>query len=336
MNEVQFTYVGIDVSKDTFNFYFSGTDGKVANSRQGWQKFMKAIPAGSVCGMEATGVYHYRLASFLHSKGFPVLVFNPLRVKRHMQSLGIKAKTDKADARIICDYAQTDKAKLCKWEPMSPKLARARSIVTVLSALSKTANRCSNVKHSVSLTLGMDKTLLNPLAVLSNACREQKRALEKELIGIVNELWPEKLRLLKTIKGVGAFTASVLLVVTRGMEFATSARLSSYCGLAPDNRESGVSIKGKGHIVKVGSHYLRACLCMCAFSAVQCNATCKAFYGRLLAKGKAKFSAMTAVMHRLVKICWGVVNSGEPWRGASRCSIMPFFKKKLSLCCERE
>jgi len=250
-------------------------------------------------------------------------VFNPLRVKHYIQSLGVKAKTDKSDARSICGFSKTEKAQLCNFEPMSPKLARARSIVTILSSLSKTVSRSFNVNHAIGIIAGVkDKNLLNVLNNVSDVCKEHKKALEKELFGIVKELYPDKFKLLKTINGIGALTASVMLVVTRGMEFETSSRLSSFCGLAPDNRESGTSVRGKGHIVKVGSRYLRALLCMCAFSSIQSNQACKSLYQRLLAKGKAKFSAMIAVMHRLVKISWGVVNSGVPYRGANYNATM--------------
>jgi transposase len=316
MKKVKSIYVGIDVSKDTFNWHFSGRDGKNANSLSGFRKFVSEAPPGSVVGMEVTGVYHVRLASYLHSMGFRVLVFNALRVKRYMQSLGIKTKTDKSDARVICDYAKTDKAGLCGWEPLSPPLARARAIVTVLASLSKTENRSANVRHAVGVVSGSrDKTLTGIMSDVSRVCRNHRVVLERELLGIVRVLYPERLRLLRSIKGIGSYTACVMLVMTKGLDFETSGRLSSYCGLVPDLRESGVSVKGKGRIVKVGSSYLRSLLCMCAFTSVQYNPVCRSLYRRLLLRGKPKFVAMTAVMHRLVKICWGVVNSGEPYRG---------------------
>jgi transposase len=323
MKKVKSAYVGIDVSKDTFNSHCSGIDGKYSNSRLGWQKFVKSVPLGSIVGMEATGVYHVRLASYLYSKGFQVLVFNPLRVRRYMQYLGVKTKTDKSDARVICGYAKTEKACLCKWEPLSPSLSRARSIVTILSALSKTENRSANVGHSIGFVSGVkDKTLLGVMSDVSGVCRKHRKVLEAELLGIVRVLYPERLRLLESIKGIGSYTACVMLVMAKGLDFATSGRLSSYVGLVPDFRESGVSVKSNGHIVKVGSPYLRACLCMCAFSAIQCNPVCKDLYIRLVSRGKPKFLAMTAVMHRLVKIAFGVVKSGEPYRGNMSLSLM--------------
>lgn len=319
MNRTKIAYIGVDISKDTFNFHYSGKDGKCKNSRQGWQIFAKDIPRNSTIGMEATGVYHVNFARYLHCKGFNVLVFNPLRVKRHMQSLGIKAKTDKSDARIISGYAKTDKAKFCKFEPMCPKLARARAIVTILASLQKIQSRARNVNHAIGIIAGAkDKNLLNPMCNISDVCDDQEEILKKELSGIAKELYPEQYRLLNTITGIGVKTSSVLLVLTRGLSFDSSSRLSSFCGLAPDVRESGTSVRGNGHIVKVGCPYLRGLLFMCAGTSVMHNPLCKDLYNRLKAKNKHTYSALTAVMHRLVKICFGVVKSGEPFRGCNR------------------
>lgn len=54
--------------------------------------------------MEATGYYQYRLAQFLNANGFLVSVVNPLSVKRFIQMKLTKVKTDKSDARSICEY----------------------------------------------------------------------------------------------------------------------------------------------------------------------------------------------------------------------------------------
>lgn len=55
--------------------------------------------------MEATGYYHYRLAQFLYKNGVLVSVVNPLSVKRFIQMKLAKVKTDKNDAKAICEYA---------------------------------------------------------------------------------------------------------------------------------------------------------------------------------------------------------------------------------------
>jgi transposase len=57
--------------------------------------------------MEATGYYHYRFAQFLNKKGIVVSVVNPLSIKRFIQMKLAKVKTDKSDAKAICDYGLT-------------------------------------------------------------------------------------------------------------------------------------------------------------------------------------------------------------------------------------
>lgn len=59
----------------------------------------------SLVVMEATGYYHYRLAQFLYKNAVVVSVVNPLSVKRFIQMKLAKVKTDKSDAKAICDYA---------------------------------------------------------------------------------------------------------------------------------------------------------------------------------------------------------------------------------------
>jgi len=57
---------------------------------------------------------------------------------------------------------------------------------------------------------------------------------------------------------------------------------------------------------------------MCAHNAERFNEPCIRLYSRLLAKGKAKDLATVAVMHKLVKIAFAVVQSGEPCRGGKK------------------
>ena len=314
--------VGIDVSKDTFNAHFSNRDCKYKNNRKGWQMLVKDAPQNSSYAMEATGYYHYRLASYLHSKGFAVVVFNPFRVKRYFESLGIKAKTDKIDARNISDYALAKGNHLRAWKPMSPKHARARVIVSLLSGLSRFERSSGNIKHSLSLVLSKSDSLFNSMTDVKDVCRHHQKALEKELYILCNELFPDSFHLLKTIPGIGSKTAAVMLVCCKGLnEFPAYRNLVSFVGLAPTVKESGTSVKGKGRISKTGNPYLRGLLFMCAMSAINIKGVSKNLYNRLLIKGKNKMLAMVAVMHRLVKIAFGVVHSGEPYKGGNLAPI---------------
>ena len=316
MNIKKSALVGIDVSYKTFNAHFGGMDCKYDNTRKGWQKLVKDAPSGSVYAMEATGYYHYRLASYLHSKGLRVIVFNPYFVKHWVQSLGSKAKTDRIDARVIGLYALTGEARVKEWAPLSPLHSRARVIVSLLNGLSRLGKSAVNINHSVSLVVGKSSDMLGVMSGVSDVCKEHESKLERELVDIVKKLFPEQFRLLVTVPGLGVKTVAVLLVCCGGFEgFVSYRQLVSYIGLAPTVKESGTSVKGKGRISKTGNNYLRSLLFMCALTALSRCKPCNELYSRLVQRGKPKKVAVIAVMHRLAKIAFGVVRSYEPFRG---------------------
>jgi transposase len=319
MNIKKTALVGIDVSYKTFNAHYGGKDCVYGNNRKGWQRLAKEAPANSTYAMEATGNYHYRLAAYLHSKGFKVVVFNPYFVKHWLQSLGSKAKTDRIDARGISLYALAKEAKPKEWKPLSPLHARARVIVSLLSGLSRLGKSAGNINHSISLVVGRTSDMLDVMAGVSGVCREREKVLEKELVEIVKKLFPDQFRLLRTIPSLGNKTAAILLVCCKGFDgFAAYRQLVSFAGLAPKVVESGTSIRGRSRISKTGNSYLRALLFMCALGALSRCVPCRDLYERLTARGKPKKVAIVAVMHRLVKIAFGVVQSGEPYRGNSK------------------
>jgi transposase len=315
MNKKKSFVVGIDVSKGTINAYFKGKDCEYENNRRGWNMLLKEAPSKAAFAMEATGNYHYKLASHLRAKGFDVLVFNPLWVRRYMQSLGSKAKTDRKDAELIAKYAGTEDAQKQSWEPLPPKLARAKVVAALLARLAKMERAAGNMNHAISLVAGKGDSLLDPMGNVSDVCKEQQKALKEELCGLVGELFPEKFRLLQSIPGIGAKTAACILVGTKGLEFKTCRQLASFVGLAPCVYESGVSVRGRGRIRKTGNSYLRALLYVCTMQATKTCKPCADLYDRLVGRGKPKLLARVAVMHRLVKIAFGVIQSGEPYRG---------------------
>ena len=96
---------GVDISKDVFDVYGSeGGHSQFKNDSSGFKLFVSTLAVDTLVVMEATGYYHYRLAQFLYKNGIPVSVVNPLSVKRFIQMKLSKIKTDKSDAKAICDY----------------------------------------------------------------------------------------------------------------------------------------------------------------------------------------------------------------------------------------
>ena len=314
MNERKKSVVGIDVSYLTFNAHCEGRDYKYSNDREGWRMLCKDT-AGEIFAMEATGNYYYRLASYLHSKGSAVLVFNPYRVGCFIKSLGVTTKTDKHDAKMMARYSEQPDAWKYKWELPPKKLERAKAIVSLLSSLTGIASASKNVQHASRLVVGKNDSLLDVMPCISKEVEKQQKHLKKELCEIVSDVYPDKFRNLQSIPGIAEYTAAVLLVLGKGLEcFATSRKFARFIGINPKINQSGTSVNGSNSISKCGNPYIRALLYMCTTASLR-SKPCAELRKRLLEKGKSKMLARVAVMHKLVKIVFGVIQSGEPFRG---------------------
>jgi transposase len=56
--------------------------------------------------LEAPGPYGTPLARALHEAGMVVAVENPARIQAFARTLGVRAKTDRVDARLVARYAR--------------------------------------------------------------------------------------------------------------------------------------------------------------------------------------------------------------------------------------
>ena len=82
-------------------------------------------------------------------------------------------------------------------------------------------------------------------------------------------------------------------------------------GVAPLNKDSG-KFRGKRRICG-GRVKIRCMLYMTALVAVRFNPVIKAFYERLLGKGKPKKVALTACMHKLLIILNAMMKNNQTW-----------------------
>ena len=119
---------------------------------------------------------------------------------------------------------------------------------------------------------------------------------------------------LTTIPGVGPITAAcVLAEVGDFARFPDAAALASYAGLVPALRHSGTRTPLRAGLYPVGNARLRHGLYMATLSAVRFNPWLRAFYRRLLARGKPPLLALTACMRKLLSAMHSVARRRQPF-----------------------
>lgn len=282
------------------------------NDEKGFASFLKVVHTDTLVVMEATGYYHYRLAQFLYKNKVKVSVVNPLSVKRFIQMKLAKVKTDKSDAKAICEYAVINEVPL--YNALTDVQAECLQLFRLMDSYLKKRTATKNKLHG-------EETLGIPSKFVYRSLKRDKKHLDKEIAGIeerllalVKEDQQKQLTLLTSIPGIGIKTALFLIVVTDGFsKFENASQLCSYVGITPTIRESGSSVRGRSRISKVGNKKLRNLLFLCAFNACKYNYACLALYDRIVNKGKSKKLALIAVTNKLLKQCFAIAKSGLPY-----------------------
>ena len=309
MNKIT-TYFGIDISKAVFDVYNSkGEFYQFSNDVKGFKAFLKLLCQQSHCVMEATGYYHQQLAYFLVENGVKVSVENPLSIKRFAQMKLSKVKTDKADAKIICQYAEKTELKL--WKGDSQSRRECEQLMRLLETYVKQKTALENKVHGEKVLGNPCKEVDRSLNRMLKMLNKEITALEEKLTELVREDHQQMLTVVESIPGIGRKTAIMLIVLTDGFtRFSSASALCSYIGLTPIIRQSGSSVRGQARISKMGNRKLRKLLFMCSFNACQHNKACREMYERITSKGKSKKLALVAVSNKLVKQAFAIAQSG--------------------------
>ena len=312
-------FVGIDISKLSFDVaVFSNSQyhsRHFDNDHAGfsallkWVKSFNGIPY--FC-LEATGIYGLALAKYIHAQQHNVVVANPIQTHSFAKMEMSRNKTDQADAMSIARYCQYlyDKGNIAKslFTPKDAAFERVQFLVTRLDQLNKMRSQESN-----RLDVSLDKSAARSVQAMLVFIDKQIIKIKETLASIVqqNEQLKSQVGLLTSIDGVGDKTAWAILAYIGDISlFENAKQISSYAGLNPSIKQSGTSINHSS-LSKMGCARLRKSLYMPALVATRFNPLMKAFYQKLLARGKPKKVALVAVMRKLLVLAYGVLKSGK-------------------------
>jgi transposase len=278
------------------------------DASEGIQRLKRALAAHEVAlvAMEATGKFHRADHRSLHAGGFAVAVVNPLRSRLFAEALGALAKTDRVDCRMLAILG----------ESLKPDAdAPPGELMETLQELARC--RDATVAARTALLNRLGATTARPAAV---EIKRQLRAAETAIENLGAEIerriaaapsLARRMTILTSIPGVGATTALALITGLSEIGDLSAKEAAMIAGLAPIACDSGQN-NGPRHI-RGGRAHVRRALYMAAVSAARFNPAIKAFYDRLLAKGKNPKVALTAVMRKLLVLANTLVRENRKW-----------------------
>ena len=120
--------------------------------------------------------------------------------------------------------------------------------------------------------------------------------------------------LLRSIKGIGIINAIVLLCVTDNFQrFDNPRKFACYCGVAPFEHTSGISIRGKTRTSSLANKEVKVYLTRAAITAICWDPQMKAYYKRKIAGGKHKASVINAVRAKIIARVFAVIRRQTPF-----------------------
>jgi transposase len=301
--------IGVDIAKQKLDVSFS--DQRVVsfeNNLAGFKLLLKEIENKSQTRvvMEATGGYEKPLAHFLQDQGVAVNIVNAKRVRDYAKALGVLAKNDVIDAKVIRLFA----------DAVNPTLLPTAS--DTQQALDAQVHRREQLVKQRAMEKQHLETVGNKEAVRSikrtiTFLDKEIERIEKAIKALIkaDSILTEKVERLSAIKGVGDITALTLIADLPELGQLTNKEISALVGVAPFCHDSGTQ-KGK-RTTWGGRTQVRTILYMATLSAVQHNPPLKAFYNRLVMKGKIKKVALVACMRKLLIVANSMLRNNTEW-----------------------
>ncbi|AZB26736.1 MULTISPECIES: IS110 family RNA-guided transposase [Chryseobacterium] len=311
--------IGIDISKQVFDVSFlEGNLWKhkvLSNKLLGFEKLITFIEKEDIVVMEASGTYYLPLAEYLYSQGINVVIENPLSIKRYAQSRLKRAKTDKADSKVIAEYGKKNLDELSLWNPESKTCIRIRQMHTRIQMIQKQTSQTYNQLEAFRSSGFLDEKLEIEMNNSIEQLRLGKEILESEIERLALEEFEQTIECLTSIPGIGIKTAIMLIVITDNFKkFEHHKQLIAFVGFSPRIYESGSSVRGRSSICKMGKSQIRKLLYLCSWSAKRWNKKCKEMYERLITKGKAERVAKIALANKLLKQAFAIGKNKEKYR----------------------
>ena len=322
-------WIGIDVSSTTLDFALLDEQGahlesaQVSNDRKAVIKLMNAwgkrhgvvIEQSLIC-LEPTGHYTLMLLNLIVERQWKAWLAHPLDIQ---QAMGIKrVKNDKVDALRIAQYARTFREKARLFTAQNLKLDKLKHLLTRRQHLVRV--RAMYKKHLSDLNRYMDQDIKKVfdqmdkrlIAASDRAVLRIEELIMEQIRG--DEQSREQYDLLRSIPGVGPQLAAYLIALTDGFHRFTGPReLACHAGVAPFERRSGTSVRGRTQVSHKANKTLKTMLHMSALVSVREPGELRDYYERKRAEGKKPILVVNAVRNKIVHRVYAVIRNVRPY-----------------------
>jgi transposase len=303
--------VGIDVAKDKVDACIRALSQRQTcpSTAQGHRKLVAWLRKHQVnkAVMEASGGYERDWAKVLRAAGIEVRIVDPKRVRSFAQSAGRLAKNDAIDAEMIAWFAETFSD-----APSQVHDAAREELQTLVKArLGLIDSRMRLVSQSEHAAPGLvQKAHAHILKSLASEIAKLEVAISAKVKSMPD--FAERVEIIESVPGLAETSSANLVAGMPELGRVSNKIAAALIGVAPYDDDSGKR-HGERHI-KGGRRWVRNAIYMpCVGAATLNNPVLKAYYQRLLAKGKEPKVALIACMRKLIVILNTMIARRQKW-----------------------
>ena len=264
--------------------------------------------------MEASGGYERTWAQALRAAGIVVRIVDPKRIRHFAKAAARLAKNDPIDADTIAWFAETFPLE----DPQQHDAAREEidRLVQGRTSVKEIEDHIKQQREHRPPAIAA-----SAFAAVLKAVRAELRALDAAIAGKIrsNPALERRAEIIDSVPGLGAQAVAGVTAWFPELGHITNEAAAALIGAAPYDDDSG---ERKGaRCIKGGRRKLRNLLYMPVMGAATLhNPVLKAYYQRLLARGKEAKVAIIACMRKLIVILNTMLARDETWSPPARAA----------------
>lgn len=313
-------HLGVDIAKLTFTaacFYQDQVRdlGSFPNDETGFERLVQSLPPtseGVTLTLEPTAGYELPLALFAYERGFRVQMPQPKRVREWGDGMGVRAKTDRQDARLLARFGAAGSPS--EWKPLPAEVMELDLLLERQRDLQKQIRQERNRLDALEKRPHVPEAVRRSIRGLIGSLEEAEKEIQAEIQTHLktHSALKEEARRLRSVPGIGERNGlQILLLLYRcasflssgeasGKKSASGKKLVAYVGLDPQLHESGTSVRRRKGISRKGDREVRRLLYLGALGGVRGKNPLKTYYERLVHRGKPKKVALLACARKLL------------------------------------
>lgn len=322
--------IGVDVSKNTLDlaiyageFDFSKHT-RVSNNDTGFKAIetwigKQGIALSDICfTMEFTGLYAQDFRVWLEKKEVTYFMVSPKKmhdfsVPVNTRGLG-RSKTDFLDSFKIAYYGFSN------WSQLRPSRLPSHAFLSLKRLIAERLQYTRQIAvyeqqlHDISRfdSERSQQRKKDARAILKGKIKDLD--IEADTVIATDPAIAKSYALLTSVIAVGRVVATECIVLTENFTAISDPRVyAHYIGVAPDKKQSGVSVRSRDRTDNIGFRQAKADLSMTALAAIRFDPQIKAYWKRKKKEGKPGGVVLNAIKFKLILRMFAVVRKQKPF-----------------------